>query len=562
MTTSSSASTYISKINSGYPVAGIDNDTQGFRDNFKNIKLALEHSDEDLTSLKLNTVDLTSPVTDFNDNIIKRATLQDCSLVVYDLSSTIQTGDVVVDYKNGSYQKFTISSGTHWFNFINLPLENRASSLILSISTSTSQSTTINFSGNTVYNRTSLPLPATLAGENPHIFEISNDGIDGNIFVKEYRETKNYQLNVLNFANIQAALTSATNSSLYFPAGTYVIESRLNIPSNIKIIGEGQEKTKLILSSSFLSNFEMLTSTSGTNISIENLTIDGNNNPTRLRPLLTLDVCNNIKITNVTVKNNSHIGIELGGCENVLIQNSRFENCGRLPPNAISTPAIWCDSSPENVRPKRITIDNCYFVNNNWSGAYFMPDDGKFTNNFCFNNGESTLFSSYTATNVLIEGNHINGTTRRHISGSGLELGGQNYIIKNNIIQNCASDGISLTDIKNSIIEGNVCFNNGKETTWPGFQNSGGISIASVSTTSFCVNNIITGNRCFDNTGTQKFGIIIYAANPLITTVTRTLITNNNTYQNVTDGIRNWQNNSIDTTTTIYKNILNDGSFA
>jgi parallel beta-helix repeat protein len=649
--TFSSASTYISKINSAYPVAGIDNDTQGFRDNFKNIKQALENTDEDLSSLKVNTVDLTNPVTDFNDNIIKRATLQDCSTVIYDISSTIQTGDVVVDYKNGSYQKFTISSGTHLFSFANLPLENRASSLLLSISTSTTQSTVINFSGNNVYNRGKLPLPATLIGENPHIFEISNDGIDGNIFVKEYREVRDYQLNVLNFTNVQTALTSAENASLYFPAGTYDIDTTLTIPSNIRIFGDGEGKTILRLTGSFSASASLLSNISGSNITFENITFDGNNNSTRTVELLSFALVNNLNIINCTIKNSTYIGCGLGGCQDVVISGCRFENNGRPIPSTVSAPALWC-ADYSGTTSKEVVVDGCYFLNNKWSAAYFMPVGGTFTNNHCVNNGESTIFSNQILTKYLrIENNYINGTTRSHISGSGIEVGGRYLTVKNNIVLNCASDGISLTNISNSVIEGNVCYNNGTETGY--YPLAAGIGIASVqqlstltsavitdtvgtvtvttstnyyigqaitisgtfssgsitgysspatyyigavnSTTSIqltntyanalagtfslvttagtttpgatwtlrdqAADNIVTNNRCFDEkrTKTQVAGLLFYA-NDTNYINRRTLVTNNNFSGNLTYGIRDHLNNCIDSTATIFNNILHNRS--
>jgi hypothetical protein len=43
---------YIEKIDITYPVAGIDNSSQGFRDNFKNIKLAFQSSQQDMLDLK------------------------------------------------------------------------------------------------------------------------------------------------------------------------------------------------------------------------------------------------------------------------------------------------------------------------------------------------------------------------------------------------------------------------------------------------------------------------------------------------------------------------------
>ena len=48
---SSTVSNYINKIDQAYPIAGQDNDSQGFRDNFKNIYQALYYTDQDITLL-------------------------------------------------------------------------------------------------------------------------------------------------------------------------------------------------------------------------------------------------------------------------------------------------------------------------------------------------------------------------------------------------------------------------------------------------------------------------------------------------------------------------------
>jgi hypothetical protein len=53
VSTTSTASNFISKINQNFPVGGRDNNTQGFRDNFKNITQALNYVDEDIEFLKI-----------------------------------------------------------------------------------------------------------------------------------------------------------------------------------------------------------------------------------------------------------------------------------------------------------------------------------------------------------------------------------------------------------------------------------------------------------------------------------------------------------------------------
>ena len=66
-------------INENFPVAGQDNDTQVFRDNFDTIKTGLRVSKEEITDLQDNAVrkDLDN---DFNGNLVQNAVLQNVSL--------------------------------------------------------------------------------------------------------------------------------------------------------------------------------------------------------------------------------------------------------------------------------------------------------------------------------------------------------------------------------------------------------------------------------------------------------------------------------------------------
>lgn len=89
---------YSSLIDVDYPKAGQNNDTQGFRDNFSNIKNALNVADDEITSLQVNLVSLSSS-NDFGGNEIKKATLVDCSIVLKnytlaELSSLTNLGSV------------------------------------------------------------------------------------------------------------------------------------------------------------------------------------------------------------------------------------------------------------------------------------------------------------------------------------------------------------------------------------------------------------------------------------------------------------------------------------
>lgn len=64
-----------STINENFPVAGQDNDTQVFRDNFNSIKTALSTAKTEITDLQDN-VARKDQENDFNNNLVYRAVLQ------------------------------------------------------------------------------------------------------------------------------------------------------------------------------------------------------------------------------------------------------------------------------------------------------------------------------------------------------------------------------------------------------------------------------------------------------------------------------------------------------
>ena len=59
-------------INGDFPIAGQDNNSQGFRDNFTNIKTGLNTAKSEITALQTNTSKLNAS-NDFNGNIIENA---------------------------------------------------------------------------------------------------------------------------------------------------------------------------------------------------------------------------------------------------------------------------------------------------------------------------------------------------------------------------------------------------------------------------------------------------------------------------------------------------------
>lgn len=185
MSTPNTASNFISAINQSYPTAGQDNNSQGFRNNFKNIKQALSWIDTDVYDLQLNGVKKTEN-NNFNNNIIEKATFKDCAITVFDDSQTVRTGDVVVDYEKGNYQKFKVSAGLHTFTFVNWPDFSKSGKLTLSIISDNTVGSTVDFGAVTVNNLGTTSFPMNISGTFPNVFEVWNESDANTIFVYGY----------------------------------------------------------------------------------------------------------------------------------------------------------------------------------------------------------------------------------------------------------------------------------------------------------------------------------------------------------------------------------------
>ena len=110
-------------INGAYPVAGQDNNSQGFRDNFTNTKTNFEYAATEITDLQNKAV-LKSSLTgttlnnDMGGSLLSNAQLQDMSATVVALGSV--TGSQVVDYAAGPYYTLT-TTGSVTLSFSNFP---------------------------------------------------------------------------------------------------------------------------------------------------------------------------------------------------------------------------------------------------------------------------------------------------------------------------------------------------------------------------------------------------------------------------------------------------------
>ena len=154
-------------IDGAYPVAGVDNDTQGFRDNFTIIKTGLATAASEVTALQANTAKL-NVSNDFNGTDITDANFS-LNTEKYHNIGTVITGQNI-SFLNGSYQSATInlSEGSSTINFAlaDWPDRDHVAKITLQLKGNDTAKTvtfTVGGGGTIKYNRSgNNPFPATL----------------------------------------------------------------------------------------------------------------------------------------------------------------------------------------------------------------------------------------------------------------------------------------------------------------------------------------------------------------------------------------------------------------
>lgn len=125
-------------IDGTYPVAGQDNNSQGFRDNFTNIKTNFNYAKEEINDLQAKVV-LKAALTgttlnnDMLGSILSNAQLQDMSFTKVSLGTL--SGSVGINYAAGPYQAVT-TNGSISLAFTNFPAAGIAGAVTVQITVS------------------------------------------------------------------------------------------------------------------------------------------------------------------------------------------------------------------------------------------------------------------------------------------------------------------------------------------------------------------------------------------------------------------------------------------
>ena len=116
-------------VDGTYPIAGQDNSSQGFRDNFTAIKNNFTEAQSEINDLQTNKASLNGS-NDFSGNTITDAELKDNSETVFAHGTT--GGTISLNHENGHYQTLTTNASIT-LEFLNLPTTGKLGRLILDI---------------------------------------------------------------------------------------------------------------------------------------------------------------------------------------------------------------------------------------------------------------------------------------------------------------------------------------------------------------------------------------------------------------------------------------------
>jgi len=122
-------------IDGAYPVAGQDNNSQGFRDNFTNTSTNFQYAADEISDLQAKAV-LKSALTgttldnDMGGSVLSNAQLKDMSETVVALGTV--SGSTTINYALGSVQTLT-TNGAVTLAFSNFPAPGAAGSVVVQV---------------------------------------------------------------------------------------------------------------------------------------------------------------------------------------------------------------------------------------------------------------------------------------------------------------------------------------------------------------------------------------------------------------------------------------------
>jgi len=192
-------------IDGTYPVAGQDNNSQGFRDNFTNTKTNFQYAADEIDDLQSKVILKaallgTTLDNDMNGSLLSNAQIQDFSQTRVALGTL--TGSVGVDYATGHYQTVT-TGGSISLAFTNFPAAGTLGFVIVRVTVSSTAHT--------------LTLPAAVGTGSSAASVLGIEGIASNVITFAQAGTYEFQFHTDDGGSTVylSELTRPRNNVLY-----------------------------------------------------------------------------------------------------------------------------------------------------------------------------------------------------------------------------------------------------------------------------------------------------------------------------------------------------------
>jgi hypothetical protein len=226
-------------IDGNYPVAGVPNNTQGFRDNFTNTKTNFQYAADEINDLQSKAVlkqALTGTTLDnnMNDNLIYAVKMNDVSFTA--LQQTATAGSITIDYAAAAWQSLAPTGNvslafTNWpasgsYGVVNLEMIITNTAYTLTLPTSVTQG----LLGLAGWDSGTRTISFYQTGQ----FRYSFSSVDGgaSIQITDFDRPRNVFFSQVNISNTTPS-TSTTTGALIV-AGGAGIGANLNVGGNLK----------------------------------------------------------------------------------------------------------------------------------------------------------------------------------------------------------------------------------------------------------------------------------------------------------------------------------------
>jgi hypothetical protein len=177
------ANTAAGQIDPEFPIAGKDNNSQGFRDNFDNIKTGMTNMVSALTGLNTKTPKLDED-NNFNGKVIENAeTRQVYGSVLNNGTTTVSE---FIDLRQSQYFTYTIN-GNITLTFSQWPVADKFAKFYIDVkSDGTARTLTFATTSGTLVPNTGLTLPYNLSADGTirYVFEVWSINGGNTVFIK------------------------------------------------------------------------------------------------------------------------------------------------------------------------------------------------------------------------------------------------------------------------------------------------------------------------------------------------------------------------------------------